>query len=148
MDDLARTNDNLIRKRRTELASGRVGGYAGYVSEASDDDQSLDRTFRTTNGGGSPASAALSSTQRECNGIIRSGSCVFLGLALNSPDTSDIGCCVPPPSSLCHNNGSFATLDSCLAPPPLAVMIINKVYCFLFVWRRRRRRKRAGSQNF
>jgi hypothetical protein len=70
MDDLARTNDNLIRKRRAELASGRAGGYAGYVSEASDDDQSLDRTFRTTDGGGSPASAALSRAQRECTGII------------------------------------------------------------------------------
>ena len=70
MNDLAWTNDNLSRKRREELASGRAGGYEGYVLEASNNDQSLNRTFRTTNGGGSPASAALSHTQRECTGII------------------------------------------------------------------------------
>ncbi len=70
MDHLAQTNDNLSRKRREESASGRAGGYAGYVSEASNDDQSLNRMFWTTNSRGLPASAALSRTQRECTGII------------------------------------------------------------------------------
>jgi hypothetical protein len=56
MDNLAWTNDNLSRKRMEELALGRAGGYAEYVSEASDNNQSLDGTFRTTNGGGLPAS--------------------------------------------------------------------------------------------
>jgi hypothetical protein len=45
MDNLAWTNDNLTRKRREELASGRARGYAGCVLGASNDDQSLDRTF-------------------------------------------------------------------------------------------------------
>jgi hypothetical protein len=70
MDGLAWTNDNLSWKRREELASGRAGGYVGYVSEASNDEQCLNRTFRTTDGGGSPESAALSRAQRECTGII------------------------------------------------------------------------------
>jgi hypothetical protein len=50
------------------IAGGRVSGGGGegsiigtctgtIVSEASDDDQSLDRTFWTTNDGGTPASA-------------------------------------------------------------------------------------------
>jgi len=34
MDDAARTNDNLRKKRTIELGSGRAGGYAGY-----DDDE-------------------------------------------------------------------------------------------------------------
>ncbi len=34
------------------IGPGRAGGYAGYVSEASDDDQCLNRMFRTTDGGG------------------------------------------------------------------------------------------------
>ncbi len=70
MDDLARKNDNLSWKRREESALRRAGGYAGYVSGASGDDQCLDRMFRTTDGGMLPASAALSRAQRECTGII------------------------------------------------------------------------------
>ncbi len=41
-------------------------------------------------------------SKRDCTGIFWSGSCVFLGLILNSPDASDIVCCVLSPGSLCH----------------------------------------------
>jgi hypothetical protein len=48
-----------------------IGTYAGtIVLKASGDDQSLDRTFRTTNDGGTPASAGGLATESDKLGIL------------------------------------------------------------------------------